>query len=374
MSTRPKNSVMLVSLLLGAAAMLSMAGVTEPPAMPESRSFRMGFTPHPYDYTPEAVQKTYEHINRHSDIVCHHFDGGVPWPEALVDEGYSAHFQGEIKTRLARREEGQAIYLSCTPIRFMRDGLAGYWGEKENMPLPGGWEDKTFDDPDVIKAYTNYCRRLIEHFEPAFMAYGIEVNILAQKKPKLFQKYLTLVRSVYKNLKAAYPDLPLIQSIQLSTFQEDTKAQTEAVKHLLPYTDCIAVSLYPYGNWPNPKDIPDHYLSDVCGLAPDKPFAVAETGFLAEDLEYEKQGVVVKACEAWQADYVDFILRETHRRQGKFVIWFVPWDYDAGWERLKAMGFDELFKVWRDAGLVDGNGSPRPALKRWDAWRALPRR
>jgi hypothetical protein len=46
----------------------------------------MGVTPWPYDFTAAAQQYTYETIGAHTDLVAHHFDEGIPWPEALAGE------------------------------------------------------------------------------------------------------------------------------------------------------------------------------------------------------------------------------------------------------------------------------------------------
>ena len=88
------------------------------------------------------------------------------------------------------------------------------------------------------------------------------------------------------------------------------------------------------------------------------------------------QNVRVRASAQWQARYTRFILDETNRLDGKFVVWFFFHDYDTflghfEGERAKKVQF---LRWWRDNGMVDANGNPREALGIWDQWRNLPTR
>lgn len=58
-------------------------------------------------------------------------------------------------------------------------------------------------------------------------------------------------------------------------------------------------------------------------------------------------------------------------RKFAFVISFVHRDYDALWEKIRGTA-PEFFVAWRDGGLVDGKGEPRPALELWRRTFALP--
>ncbi|MFQ6089714.1 MAG: hypothetical protein ACE5K0_12555, partial [Candidatus Methanofastidiosia archaeon] len=342
-------------------------------ALPESRSFYMGMTPWPYDFTPEAVEETYKIVNEHTDLIAHHFDDGVPWPEALVLEPYHPNVEEEIDFRVNHLKKDQKVYLALTPISLFRDGLAGYWAEDSNMEMPDDWKDKDFDDSDVITAYINFCRYMIRRFNPDYMAYGIEVNMLAESNPDAFKKYLVMAEQVYKILKKENPNLSLFLTIQLDNFVKNKKKQNEVLRQLLPFTDYIALSTYPYTEKANPHDLLEDWFSQIRDLAPEKPFAIAETGFIAENLVIEKYRVRIQGKEEWQAEYVQFLLSESNRLNAEFVIWFVSRDYDFGWIRLEEVGLDELFKLWRDTGLLDGEGKSRKSFKIWNAWLGLPK-
>lgn len=137
---------------------------------------------------------------------------------------------------------------------------------------------------------------------------------------------------------------------------------------MLPYTDYMAVSCYPYMRGHTPDNLPQDWFSQVRELAPSKPFAIAETGYPAEDVVIGDWKVKVPANEQWQALYTRFILEESNRLNGKFVVWFFSHDYDSFLDQLKgeAAKGSQLFRWWRDTGMLDGDGNPRDALHIWD--------
>jgi exo-beta-1,3-glucanase (GH17 family) len=165
----------------------------------------------------------------------------------------------------------------------------------------------------------------------------------------------------------------LLLSLHLDTFMKDPGRQEGIVRELLRLSDYVAVSTYPYTEQAHPAKLAPDWFSRLRELASEKPFAVTETGFPAENVVLTQYRVRIPGREQWQADYVRRLLSEAHRLQAQFVVWFVLRDYDAGWETLTQMGGDDLLKLWRDTGLLDGNGQARSGLRIWDAWLALPR-
>ena len=76
-------------------------------------------------------------------------------------------------------------------------------------------------------------------------------------------------------------------------------------------------------------------------------------------------------CPGW-AEYVKLLMENADDPDARFVVWFVPREYDPLWDKLSSGWADELLKMWKDTGLVDGSGKPRKALGVWDAWLAVP--
>ena len=344
----------------------------QPPAT-GSRYFYLGFTPFPYDFTSGALVETYQLLPQNADIIAHHFDDGIPWPEALSGATYDQNITSGLDFRLAQLADYDAVYLALTPVNNTRDGLAKYWGEQSNLPLPEGWQELGFNHPNVVAAYINHCRYMIERFKPDYMAYGIEANLLYELNPSLFPDYLEMASRVYVALKAEYPDLPLFITIQIDSYHRNPDIQEPAIRQLLELSDMVAVSSYPYTDYGDPDTMPSEWFSRVAALAPEKPFAIAETGFIAEDLHLSQRGIEITGTPQYQSEYIDFLLAEAEELQAEFVIWFVIRDYDLGWQLMESLGVDELFKLWRDSGLLDGDGQSRPGLEVWRIWLARAR-
>jgi hypothetical protein len=362
---------------LAVALALLLASLPTQAAPPASRSFYMGFAPSEYDATPRAVEETYAFIGRHADLIAHHLVKGVPWPEAYDQRRYPLAVEQDLRYRERKRAPGQKIFLALSPITAAAEGLGAYWGESGTVPRPGPWTRRDFDDPEVITAYTNFCSDMIRRFRPDFMAYGIEVNGLIREAPDKWPKFVKFAKIVYGALKGEHPALPVFVSLQLDYFWADEAQQRKAIADILPYTDYVAVSTYPYvDRYPDPRAIPRDYFAKLAALAPKKPFAVAETGFTAKDVT--ALGTRIRGRENWQDAYVKLLLAESQRLHARFVVWLVPRDYDALMERLKARQVPkttlELFGIWRSNGLIDAAGTPRTALETWTAWLQRSRR
>ncbi len=353
------------------------------PPLPESRSFRLGLQPFPHALTAEAIEQAHEYASQHADLLFYHFDRGVPWPEALAGGPYPQNFLDEILPMAEKRRNYGKLYLAITPNQPERDQLALYWGEEsDGLPLPPDWENKSFDEPEVLIAYLNFARFMIDTFQPDYFAYGIEVTCsTSDPDAPEFAAYLSLARQVYTTLKAEYPDLSIFHTICTGSFDTDSlDVLMETGRRALEFSDYVAISTYPYWIVPgmkirqaNPADLPRDWFVQWAALAPEKPFAISETGYIAEDMVIPDYDVHIQGNPVWQADYVAFMLQSLNDLKAEFVAWFVPRDYDRLYEQLQSMGLaSPAWLIWRDNGLWDGNGKARPALDVWGAWLALP--
>ena len=102
-----------------------------------------------------------------------------------------------------------------------------------------------------------------------------------------------------------------------------------------------------------------------------KPYAVVETNEAAEELVFPSTGLTIHGTPAKQTAYYEVLLSMAQRRKFKFVISFVHQDYDALWEKIRDYS-PELFMAWRDCGLLDENGTPRPAYRVWKSCFLMP--
>src|SRR3954470_19623265 len=342
---------------------------------PGPRSFRLGFTPDDLLDKPEINETVRETLAKHADLVAFHIGNGVPWQEALDEKPFPPAVEEHLAKlcRFKGRLRGdQAVYLAVTPLRMARNDLAAYWGGDEAGVKR--WRGRKLDDPETILAYTRFCRRMIDRFKPDYFAYGIEVNMLAEASTRRFEQFQVLTRQVYETLKAENPQLPIFLTFQIDVYHKHRARQRPVIAELLSYSDLIAVSTYPYMEGYSPQALPEDWFADVATVDPGKPYAIAETGFIAEE-SYQPllTGKIVEGSEAAQAAYVRLLLQSADRQQARFVVWFFPQDVDEFWGRQTNPAAKWFVKIWRDSGLVDGRGREREGLVEWDRWLQRPR-
>lgn len=337
----------------------------------ESRSFYMGFTPFPSAITIDAVVAAQQFAVQHGDLISHHLEQGVPWTEALNGEPFHENLLKEWNSRL-EYSKGKKIFLSLNAITDGRNSIALYRGEKENMPLPEAFAGKALNDPDVKTAYLNFCRRAIAAFKPDYFAIGIEVNELLHNAPDQWSAYKELYKFVYQELKSEHPDLPLMATVSLHNLTnkgwKDLEYQQKEIKELLQYIDVLGISFYPY--MAGYGERPTEQLQWLREFT-DKPIAISETGFIAETLKLDSYNLKIPGSQAKQLAYIETLLDAAQKDDYLFVVQFLTRDYDALWKSIKSFA-PEAFKVWRDTGMEDENGIPRPALQVWDHYYNAP--
>ncbi|NOR87526.1 MAG: hypothetical protein GQ527_07955, partial [Bacteroidales bacterium] len=279
--------------------------------IPDSRSFYMGFTAFPYDLSSEALNQSYEYQAQNGDILLTHFDTGVPWHEALNDLPFPSEVQNDINGAIATSTANHKVMLSATATNTNRDGLADYWNNSgSHQPLTAPWNNYSFNNPNVITAYMKYCKRIIDAIQPDYFAYGIEMNSAFIEDTEVFNHYLIFADTVYNTLKHDYPDLPIFLTFQDQAFDKTKSELHHLTQILLEYSDMIAVSTYPFWQLEhltgdaNPTLFSNNWLREMRNLAPNKPFAISETGFCAEDLKIHELGVDIYGTATWQAQYV----------------------------------------------------------------------
>lgn len=343
----------------------------------QTRPFYMGFTPFPYDVSQEAVDFTYQKIAEDADVVNQHFDNGVPWVEALENEPFHANIVNDWQSRKEQTPAGHKIYVSVTPINFLRTGLAGYRAAEDNMALPEPWSKYSFNNEPVKTAYLNYCKRIIDFFEPDFFNMAIEANLLYFNHSPLWDDYRELHEFIYSELKKTYPKLPVFCSVVGAHMMPDTftgndhVALRTATLQLIEHSDLFAISLYPFlsGYLGNPY--PDDMLDELFAIS-SKPLAIAETGYSAQTFSIDTgNGVATIISDQNKQDkYIKDLLKACTKRKAVFVINFVLRDYDDLWVDIGSPTGIEI--AWRDTGLYDEDGNPRHALATWRKYLTKP--
>ncbi len=371
--SQPRFVMVVIASLLAIVLLTSLPAPTA-----ENRTFRMGFTPFVYDMTLEAVAATDKFIGENGDVVAQHMES-VPWTEALSGAPFHPEIMKDWERRKKMARPGITIYAAVSPLDMGRAKIAAYRGEKEGMPLPLQFEGKELDDDLVKRAYLAYCRRVVEYFEPEFLGIGIEVNELFHNSPGKWPSYVALHKYVYEALKKDNPKLAVFASFTLHNMVnpgwKDRAEMAEAFKSLMPFNDLVGFSFYPFMcgiSDPDKLDEPLAWLTsnfDTFG----KPYAVAETGEATENivLEFGGQEVTIYGSLELQRLYYEKLLKLAQDRKFKFVVSFLHRDYDALWEKIKAVS-PSFFIAWRDCGLLDEKGQTRPAYDVWRRYLEMP--
>lgn len=361
----------LFFLLAGLQWQCSKSKTTE-----NTRSFYMGVTPWPADFTDDELNKSYQFINGHCDIVSHHFDEGIPYEEAYNNGGWPAGLIAEINTRKTKTAAGKKILLSSSALSLTRKSKAPYsrFSETIDASVKNRWELLQVNNDSIITAYVNYIIYLNASLQPSFINFGVESNEASWDNAD-FILYKDFISKVYQRLKLALPGKPLMVSFMVT----ELPSSLNFAQQLLAYTDYIALSAYPYthvsssaaGNT-DPSLFPANFFTRFIDLDNSKPFCFAETGYIAEDLVIPAYSLNKQGKTAWQNKYLEQICNLTNERKGKFIIWFCYKDYDAGNNTLRSLGlYQDLFSFWEDTGLTDENNNERPAYNTWLNWMAL---
>lgn len=347
-----------------------------------TRSFSMGFTPFPYDITQAAVDDVYSKIASDADMITHHFDNGIPWNDAFADSyPYDNHIMDDWSQRLINTPANHKVYVAITPIGITRNVLAPLRDAADDMPLVAPFDthaaNADFNHNDVKTAYLNYCKRVIAYFNPDYLAIGIEVNLLRKETDAAtWGKYKELNDFVYISLKAIYPDLAIFASVSAiemvdgytlglpAEFASDPAgyeaSQRAVLLDVLSSSDYYAISLYPYMTAFHDTPYPADFLDTLFSLA-SKPLVIAETGMLAEAVNAFSTDFI--GSQVMQDNYLVELFDVLERHNAEFVTWFVIQDYDDLCFSIGPCTGVNL--MWRDTGLYDGFGNPRPSHTTW---------
>ena len=359
-----------ISFIVSASFIFSGCSKSEP-EVDNTRSFYMGMTPWPADFTIQEVDTAYSFLNSHCDIISHHFDDGIPYEEAYLNQPFPAAMIQDVQTRLNKTTPGKKIFLSVAALNISRSVKADYYAQSAVATgIKDTWKLLPFNDPKVVDAYMNYISWLIDSFDPELVNYAVESN-LSLFDPTAFLQYKDFIAQVYPRLKNKYPSIPFFISFMV----DETNDGFGNAMQLLPYTDYIGLSAYPYAGVSSSADgntdpalFPAAYFNRYIQMS-SKPLAFAETGYIAEDLVIPSFNLNKQGRESWQRDYLEMVCRLCNQNRAKLLIWFCSKDYDAGNIRLQTMGlYQDLFALWQDIGLKDPAGRPRPVMQTWLNW------
>jgi Glycosyl hydrolase family 53 len=334
---------------------------------PPTRPFAMGFTFWPADLTPEGAATARRFADAHGDINAVMLLNGIPWSEAFEGKPFSKDVQDALADRPAGEKK---LFLSISPLDKDRKGLAPYWGEKDNQPLPSPWDKEALNSPRVKKAFLNFVLQAAKTMRPDYLAIGVESNVLLSRDPAKWRQLKELHRETYTAVKKAHSKLPVFFTTEVLHYKRlarDAKQseQEKEVAELMRHSDLFAMSLYPYMSLETPRPLPADFLDFATRFK--KPVAVSESGMTSREVPLKSYGINLLGSEAEQRNFTELLLKTAARDNYEFVINFASTDSDRLVARLRPP-MDDLARIWAFTGLQTGNGRPKPALAVWDGF------
>jgi hypothetical protein len=334
---------------------------------PATRPFVMGFTRWPADLTPEGVATAQKFAEVHGDILAVMFNGGIPWPQALEGKPFPTDVQDALADRPSSENK---LFLSISPLDRDRKGLAPYWGEKDNQPLPKPWDQEPLNSPRVKKAFLNFVLHSVKAMRPDYLAIGVESNVLLSRDSPKWRQLKELHRETYTAVKKIYPKLPVFFTTEVLHYKRlarDAKQseQEKEVAELMRHSDLFAMSLYPYMSLETPRPLPENFLDFARRFK--KPIAVSESGMTSRDVPLKSYGISLLGSEAEQKNFTELLLKTAARDKYEFVINFASTDSDRLVARLRPP-LDDLARIWAFTGMQTSAARPKPALAVWDGF------
>jgi hypothetical protein len=326
-----------------------------------ARNFSMGFTTWPFGADYADREATYSFISSHADVYSEQFDNYIPWKALINNEPLPLALTNDIASRLSLKPRDHRLLLSVSLLNIPRDGLLadvdGFIPAYTSM-----------DDPEVASAYMKYLKYLLQAFHPDYLVLAMEVNELRIKRPDLWPGYLSLIETVKRNLKIDYPTLKMAESVTLHNWYNPNVTNQSAfiaeINNYVSQHDFAAVSFYPFLKGQHTA-AEFQQAFDFLHAQVTKPVAFVETGHIAEDLNVPAFQLSVKTSDCEQKEYLESLLKNAKAKDYEFIIWWTHRDYDELWQIFPAETKD-IGALWKDTGLVTGEGESRPALTSWN--------
>lgn len=229
--------------------------------------------------------------------------------------------------------------------------VAQFFTQSSGQPL------RPLDDA-TSRRYKDAAVAFAKEYKPKYLALGIEVNVLYEKSPADFDRFVRLFDEVYDAVKAASPDTRVFTVFQLERLKglrgglfggrnDPGNAQWDLLERF-PKADMIGFTTYPGLVFRDPKDIPDDYYTEIAARTA-KAVAFTEVGWhsSASPAGWE-------SSEAEQAGFVGRFFGLTRDLKKEMAIWSFMYDQKA-------------IEPFNSMGLRRRDGTARPA---WDRWAA----
>ncbi len=359
----PRVALHAALLLLAlAAAGCRVERVDEPaftatplPEAGEPRPFRLGFSSLPARLDDAAYVEALDLSALYGDLVL--IQRSPSWAAFLPGAEPSEELRELTRREVRAIEERKlTLFYAIDPYNPAdRSRLAA---------LPDGYAGAGILNPDLRAALVAEARFVAGAYEPAYFAFGIEVNATFDRSPAEYEAYLGVYREVYDAVKEisprtlVFPTFQYEQLLGVTPWEIAHPPRWERLAEFGERLDLVAIATFPSLAHEVAKAIPaDYYaqLRDHTNL----PIAFAATGFSSGT----GPGGINSSTPDEQRRYLVRLLGDAEALQSPFVIWY------AG--RDPAFVSDLPIELLRSSGLQDTAGRPKEA---WPVWAEAARR
>jgi hypothetical protein len=328
-----------------------------------------GFFPAPPEGTTEAVLNHFTNLGENADFIL--IQPAIPW------EGFRSGIEGESQQRTDLTNQTILAQQNELEWIFVVDPLNGL-NRREFLGLPADWE-ANFGNPDVREAFTNFTLWIVREFSPRYLGLASEINTYMDAHPDDVDNFLSLYKEVYDKVKAEAPEIQVFVTFQWDDLNNMFAPAAEGrpagqtnwdqVDAFEPRLDLWVISSYPYFAFPGGEGISADYYTPLLERT-SKPLAVAEGGWTTEPLG----GGAIQGDETGQVDYLQALHDQLGERLS-FWVYLILSDFnmDSFGEIMRAEGRAESdiegLGTFSAVGLTYFDGTPKPALALWNAYR-----
>ena len=328
-----------------------------------------GFFPAPPEGTTKAVLNHFTNLGKNADFIL--IQPAVPW------EDFVQGIDGESQQRTDLTNQTILADQNGLEWIFVVDPLNGL-NRREFLGLPDDW-DANFGNPDVREAFTNFTLWIVREFEPQYLGLASEINTYMDAHPNDVHNFVSLYKEVYDKIKVEAPGTQIFVTFQWDDLNNMFAPAAEGrpagqtnwdqIDVFEPDLDLWVISSYPYFAFPSGEGISADYYTPLLART-EKPLAVAEGGWTTEPLG----GGAIQGDETGQVDYLQALHDQLGDRM-RFWVYLILSDFnmDSFGEIMRAEGRAESdiegLGTFSAVGLTHFDGTPKPALALWNAYR-----
>ena len=347
----------LLALLALAAAGCRVERVEEPtftatprPEAGEPRSFRLGFSSLPASLDDEAHVAALDIAALYGDLLL--IQRTPSWGEFLPGVEPSGELLDLTEREVRAIEERRlTLFYAIDPYNPADRGRLA--------APPEGYERSGILNRDLSAALVAEARFVAGAYQPAYFAFGVEVNATFDRARGEYLAYLGVYAKVYDAVKEASPETLVFATFQyeqllgVTPWEAAHPPRWERLGDFGERLDLAAIATVPSLTQAVAREIPPDYYRQLREHT-DLPIAFAATGFSSAP----GPGGINSSTPPEQRRYLRRLLADAEALRSPFVIWFASRDpgFVSDIPALEPLG---------SIGLLDTGGQPKEA---WPLW------